>query len=471
MPRSGSRRLDNSARTRATPSAAPRLATALTAGIPRSNILAELTEALPDGTSLLEMTLESRPRLDPVPAGSTAFDMKKAQIEARRGAETIGVDIAAEEELIRISGLAQTDVQVAQYLNQLSRSPLFQDVGLLVSETQAAPGAPAAILRRFQIQMTVNPSARLKPASSDPDDGCHHYPVTPEDFRMKRSSSWLWFAGAIVTVVAGAHFLIIHPANQRRESLQREIAQKRVALANLDRSAEMFRIIDTKIDRLRCGNRPVWREVWIGPGNEQDARRPLASGRIKFVADEDGQDSRAEKRNDSFREQEIELSVTGHFSGYYQFLLQLERLPRVMRIKRMHVTKMNVPDGQVQAEMTLSVFFAPEVDVSEYLENCMTIRESDNSTAAREEAGERQEESLSDSFGATKPGANRRQLGLLGFVLACAAGVGVWSLKAARKPPVDRYRSRRPGERSAGFSPKTPWPPGESSRRLPARAD
>src|SRR6185437_5777895 len=54
------------------------LAAALVEKAPRSNILAELTNALPAGTSLLSLNLESHPHQEPAPQYSTAFDMKKA---------------------------------------------------------------------------------------------------------------------------------------------------------------------------------------------------------------------------------------------------------------------------------------------------------------------------------------------------------------------------------------------------------
>jgi Tfp pilus assembly protein PilN len=139
------------------------LAAALTGGVPRSNILAELTNALPSGASLLEVSLEPRMRQEAASAGSTAFEMKKAALQARRASENPGLaDLAAHEDMLKVSGLAQTDAQVSQYLTQLSHSKLFRDVSLLISETQAASGQAGAIMRRFQIQLTVNPSAPLR---------------------------------------------------------------------------------------------------------------------------------------------------------------------------------------------------------------------------------------------------------------------------------------------------------------------
>ena len=156
----------------------------------------------------------------------------------------------------------------------------------------------------------------------------------------------------------GSHFLLVRPANQKREFLQRDIAQKQAALANFDRSIEAGHILGAKIDRLR----PVIALVdsRLGPNNEMNKvleelwrlaeANSLQTRTVKTPPD---------KRSENFSEQEIELSLSGNFGGYYQFLLQLEEMKRIVRIKRMSLKKANTRDGQVQAELTLSVYFAP----------------------------------------------------------------------------------------------------------------
>jgi hypothetical protein len=42
------------------------------------------------------------------------------------------------------------------------------------------------------------------------------------------------------------------------------------------------------------------------------------------------------------------------------FLLQLEQLPRLTRVTRMDLKKINERDGSMEAQMTLNIFFEPE---------------------------------------------------------------------------------------------------------------
>ena len=58
-----------------------------------------------------------------------------------------------------------------------------------------------------------------------------------------------------------------------------------------------------------------------------------------------------------FREQPLEMSTSGSFEGFYEFLLALERLPRLTRVVDL-ILKDSTEDGiEVEAEFTLSIYF------------------------------------------------------------------------------------------------------------------
>jgi len=61
-----------------------------------------------------------------------------------------------------------------------------------------------------------------------------------------------------------------------------------------------------------------------------------------------------------FSEQPIQMSLSGAFEGYYAFLLALEKLPRITRLTQMQLQKIQDKDGQMQAQMTLIIFFEPD---------------------------------------------------------------------------------------------------------------
>jgi Tfp pilus assembly protein PilN len=148
------------------------LAASLVEKVPRSNVLAEFTNSLPQGLSLLTLNMESREKASVGPGPMTAFEAKRAALEGRGGAQA-PVTAKVYDVSIRIEGVASTDVQVAQFIARLNRSPLFKDVNLVVSEEfkpgqngyQAAADArnrgPEETLRKFQIEMMLNPAAEV----------------------------------------------------------------------------------------------------------------------------------------------------------------------------------------------------------------------------------------------------------------------------------------------------------------------
>src|SRR5689334_6027551 len=68
---------------------------------------------------------------------------------------------------MKLTGLATTDVQVAQFISKLSGSPLFRDVNLVVTEVYQLPNNAGiqtneAVMRRFQIELSMNPNADVQ---------------------------------------------------------------------------------------------------------------------------------------------------------------------------------------------------------------------------------------------------------------------------------------------------------------------
>ncbi len=82
-PHAGSSRPTRCAPSRPRSCAPPELAATLLEKVPRSNLLAEFTNSLPPGVSLIDLALESRERAAPPQRAQTAFEQKKAALEGR----------------------------------------------------------------------------------------------------------------------------------------------------------------------------------------------------------------------------------------------------------------------------------------------------------------------------------------------------------------------------------------------------
>lgn len=135
--------------------------------VPRSNILAELTNARPDGVDLLDLKLNSKLRQPPPAPPKTAFEQKKAQLLAAKNGpavdSTATMDLQKYDVTLKLTAVAPTDVQAAQYMRTLSGSPLFQDVNLVVSEDYKQGDER---LRKFELEMSLKPDADVTPGSA-----------------------------------------------------------------------------------------------------------------------------------------------------------------------------------------------------------------------------------------------------------------------------------------------------------------
>lgn len=51
------------------------------------------------------------------------------------------------------------------------------------------------------------------------------------------------------------------------------------------------------------------------------------------------------------------MSTSGSFDGFYSFLIELERLPRITRIVDMDIKESSNKETELEASFTLSIYF------------------------------------------------------------------------------------------------------------------
>jgi len=100
--------------------------------VPRSILLASLTNNLPTGVSLLELTLvQKEPK-------QTSHVVTTSKYQAARAEKTAVQTGLSPEQLLEthidIGGMAPSDLQVAAYIERLSNSSLMDDVALVESK-------------------------------------------------------------------------------------------------------------------------------------------------------------------------------------------------------------------------------------------------------------------------------------------------------------------------------------------------
>jgi len=56
-------------------------------------------------------------------------------------------------------------------------------------------------------------------------------------------------------------------------------------------------------------------------------------------------------------EQPLRMELVGNFKSFYSFLLELETLPRIMKIRQLQLNKQRSDEGQIGANFVVSIFF------------------------------------------------------------------------------------------------------------------
>jgi type IV pilus assembly protein PilO len=63
------------------------------------------------------------------------------------------------------------------------------------------------------------------------------------------------------------------------------------------------------------------------------------------------------KNNSGYVEQPLKMELEGNFNSFYLFLLELEKLPRIMKIRELELKTKAKGRGQITADFIVSIFF------------------------------------------------------------------------------------------------------------------
>ena len=143
------------------------LAAALIERVPRSILLAELVNRMPAGLGLLAFELRSEQitarKAKARPSKSVGRLRGPSRARTRQEAAEKPPTKRIEAPRFRIDitmvGVAPTDLEVSQYMAQLSAHPLFDNVRLEYSEEREFEGRR---MRKFEVKMVIAPGADVR---------------------------------------------------------------------------------------------------------------------------------------------------------------------------------------------------------------------------------------------------------------------------------------------------------------------
>jgi type IV pilus assembly protein PilO len=178
---------------------------------------------------------------------------------------------------------------------------------------------------------------------------------------MKFGIREIIFVALMVALLAGTYIFVFSKTDTKRQAMLRDITTWDKMLNDLRTTTAGIDDMNAKIDELSHAidffGQKLPKEKDIGDMLPQfwdmAKTNSLQSKTVKPDKPEVGP---------SYCELPIQMSLSGDFNGFYSFLLQLEKLPRITRITQMKLEKINDHDGEATAQITLSIFFEPDRD-------------------------------------------------------------------------------------------------------------
>jgi type IV pilus assembly protein PilO len=176
---------------------------------------------------------------------------------------------------------------------------------------------------------------------------------------MKLGTRELLFCVVMLGLLAGSYFLGFARQAERRLAKQGQIETRQKALYDLQQATEGIGDVKEKIGELQKATASLESRLPQAKEIDKILREVSQLAEVHNLTTKAVR-TLATQRLNGYSEQPIEMGLSGDFTGFYQFLLQLEKLARLNRVTRMGLTKITDRDGEMQAQVTLSIFYAPD---------------------------------------------------------------------------------------------------------------
>lgn len=173
---------------------------------------------------------------------------------------------------------------------------------------------------------------------------------------MKFGIRELLFVILLIAIPSGAYLWVFRPANENIESQRRAIESKEKKLLSLQRAMVGIKDLNEEVEKLK--EAVSFFENKLPPRHE--IHKVL--GKVTQIADRHGLETTLFEtlKTQSFAtysEQPIKMEVSGDFEAFYQFLLDVEKMPRITKIRKMQLEKPKEEGSLVEANFTISIFF------------------------------------------------------------------------------------------------------------------
>lgn len=169
----------------------------------------------------------------------------------------------------------------------------------------------------------------------------------------------LFFVLVLLAMPLSSYWFVFRAQNEEITQAKKEIEQKELMLNKLARATSQTADLERANREMAEGIQRIESRL---PNNKE----------VDVILDQVAALARESKlelprikalkplKSATYMEQPLEMSVSGDFDDFYNFLLRLEQLDRITRVPDMTIERSKDEDGSMEARFTLSIYFQPE---------------------------------------------------------------------------------------------------------------
>ncbi|MHC4497558.1 MAG: type IV pilus inner membrane component PilO [Planctomycetota bacterium] len=160
----------------------------------------------------------------------------------------------------------------------------------------------------------------------------------------------------LVGVACVAYQFMIKPANRHLAKQKTDLHAKMAQLAEFQKATAAAEDLTKQLEQLE--EAIAFFESKLPPTSEIDKvlrdvtvigeKQDLKPKTIRTLKRKD---------NSGYIEQPLRMQLVGNFNSFYSFLLELEKLPRIMKLRNLDLRKQNDQEGQIATDFVVSIFF------------------------------------------------------------------------------------------------------------------
>ncbi len=166
----------------------------------------------------------------------------------------------------------------------------------------------------------------------------------------------LVFFVVVIGVALVAYQYMIKPANEHLAQAKNSLRKNLDTLQKIEEQTAAAKDISQQLEQLQEAMK--FFESKLPPTSEIDT----VLKNVTVIAQKQGLRSKViktlkPKDNSGYVEQPLQMQLVGNFNSFYSFLLELEKLPRIMKVRELKLDKERQMEGEIMADVVVSIFF------------------------------------------------------------------------------------------------------------------